>query len=303
MFFLLYPLPPIFFLRDENLHIFGSLAYKEVLQKITLGGTFTCAILILAKWIERLIIKEAKTRATIYNLVRVIRLTSVLLIAMVILSILFVNWYAAAVSFGVISLILSFSLQTPLTSLIAWIYIIIRTPYRVGDRIKINSLKGDVVEINYLDTTLWELGGDYLSNDVSSGKLIRFPNSLVLQNAVFNYSWEKFPYIWNELSFFVPNDIDLVNVEKIIKDITTKELGAELIESIKNFKEILKFTSVEAKDIDEYPFVSFNIAGDTWIKAIVTYAVEPRQTIDIRNRLIIKIMAALQKTGVSSKEA
>jgi len=283
-----------FILKDENLRIYGSLAYKEVLQKISLGGVFTCLILIVVKWVERLVVRKSKTLEH-YNLVRVLRLISILLIALVIISILFVNWYAAAVSFGVISLILSFSLQTPLTSLIAWAYILARSPYRVGDRIKINSFKGDVVEINYMDTTLWEMGGDYLTNDVPIGKLIRFPNSLVLQNAVFNYSWKKFPCIWNEVSVFVPYKSDLDFVEKVMKEVTVQELGPEHTKKIKDFKEGVKHTSVDEDDINEHPFVSFSIKGETWIQAIVTYAVEPKLAGELRSRLIKEIMKELKK--------
>lgn len=282
-----------FILKDENLRILGSLAYKEILQKISLGGVFTCLILIIVKWVERLVVRKSKMQEH-YNLVRALRLISILLIALVIISILFVNWYAAAVSFGVISLILSFSLQTPLTSLIAWAYILARSPYRVGDRIKINSFKGDVVEINYMDTTLWEMGGDYLTNDVPSGKLIRFPNSLVLQNAIFNYSWKKFPYIWYEVSVYVPYKSDLDFVEKVMKEITVGELGAEQVKKIKEFKQGVQRTSVDEEGIKEHPVVSFNIKGETWIQATVTYAVEPKLAGELRSRLIKKIMKELK---------
>jgi len=283
-----------FFLQDENLRILGSLAYKVVVRKIALGGVFTFLILVLKNLAERLIVKRSKA-PVYYNLLRVLRLTSILLIVVCIISTFFVNWYAAAVSLGVISLILSFSLQTPLTSLIGWVYILMRSPYRVGDRIKISALKGDVVEINYLDTTLWELGGDYLSNDIPSGKLIRFPNSLVLQNAVFNYSWEKFPYLWNEVSIFVPYNSDLEHVEKVMKTITIKELGSELNKSIKHFKEVVKETSIDEEGIHEEPFVSFNIHGESWIQATVIYAVDLNHSINIRNGLIKNILAELQK--------
>jgi small-conductance mechanosensitive channel len=294
--FLLISIAAHFFLKDENLRIFGSFAYKEVLQKIALGGVFTSFILLLMKWAERVVIKESKTIAIRYNLLRVVRLIAILLSAIVIISIIFVNWYAAAVSFGVISLILSFSLQTPLTSLIAWIYILLRAPYRVGDRIKINALKGDVVEINYMDTTLWETGGDYLSNDVPSGKLIRFPNSMVLQNAVFNYSWEKFPYLWNEVTIYISYNSNLEQVEKMMKEITVQELGPGAIEKTKSYKELLKYTSVDDTTVSAYPFVSFNSKENSWLQATVTYAVDPNKSIDVRSRLIKKIMAELQKT-------
>ncbi len=88
-----------------------------------------------------------------YNLIRFIRLMSFVIAALVFVSFLFKNWYTAAVSLGLISLLLGFALQTPISSLIGWFYIVLRVPYRVGDRIQISDFKGDVVEINYLDTT------------------------------------------------------------------------------------------------------------------------------------------------------
>ena len=37
-----------------------------------------------------------------------------------------------------------------------------RAPYRIGDRIRIGQATGDVIEVGYLDTTLWEFGGEFL---------------------------------------------------------------------------------------------------------------------------------------------
>src|SRR5690606_5732671 len=116
----------------------------------------------------------------------------------VLASFLFQNLYAAAVSFGLISLILGFALQNPITSFIAWIYLVFRRSYLVGDRIQLKNLRGDVVEISYLDTTILECSGDYLENDRRSGRIIRFPNSLILKEEIINYSGPQTPFIWNE---------------------------------------------------------------------------------------------------------
>jgi hypothetical protein len=106
----------------------------------------------------------------------------------------FRNWYTAVVSFGLISLILGFALQRPITSFIGWVYILVREPYRIGDRIKIGDATGDVIDLGYFDTTLWEFGGEYLSTDHPSGRVIKFPNSSVWDTPVYNYSWPLFPY-------------------------------------------------------------------------------------------------------------
>src|SRR5512140_1137395 len=109
-------------------------------------------------------------------------------------------------------------------SFIAWIYILVRQPFRVGDRIRIGEATGDVINVGYLDTTLWEFGGPYLSTDHPSGRLIKFPNSRVLSAAVYNYSWPLFPYIWHEIKFNVAYESDLEFVARTMEEVTREEM-------------------------------------------------------------------------------
>jgi len=155
------------------------------------------------------------------------------------------------------------------------------------------TFTGDVVEIGYLDTTLWEFHGDYLSNDLPSGRLIRFPNTLVLQTQVYNYSWRKFPFIWNEVPFHIAYESDLAYVEETIKAVAKRELGPDMAEHIKDFKELLKETPVDELDIREYPFVVFRTNANTWLEVSVTYLVAPKSASVTRSRLIRAIVSAL----------
>jgi small-conductance mechanosensitive channel len=271
--------------------VFGS--RLQLYRKISLGAFFSFLVLIIGRIIEILITKRSQSKALRYNLVRAVRLLTVVFIFIVVISFLFQNWYTAAVSLGLISLILGFALQVPISSFIAWLYIIFRTPYRVGDRIEISQFKGDVVEISYLDTTLWEFGGNYLTNDMPSGRLIRFPNSLVLQSAVFNYSWPKFPYIWNEIPFHVAYESDLGFVEKTLKKITKAALAPEMVDRINDLKKLVKQTPVDELEIKEYPFVSFRINANTWVEVLVTYLVEPKQATAVRTHIIKEALTAL----------
>src|SRR5213080_1877746 len=158
-------------------------------------------LLALAKVVDVYLIGQIDSAVSRYTLRRVARLVLSLLLVLAVISILFQNWYTAIVSVGLLSLIMGLAVQTPVTSFLGWIYILVRAPYRVGDRIKIGDATGDVIDVSYLDTTLWEFGGQYLSTDHPSGRIIKFPNSQVLGSTVFNYSWPLFPYIWNEIKF------------------------------------------------------------------------------------------------------
>lgn len=278
-----------------RLHIFDLLGtYRLLLQRLSLATFFAVVVLALGKFVEVLIHKKSG-RYSRYNLIHFTRLVSIILVAIIFISFLFTNWYAAAVSLGLISLILGFALQNPISSFIGWIYIIIRNPYRIGDRIQINDFKGDVIEIGYLDTTLWEFGGDYLSNDLPSGRLIRFPNSLVLEAAVYNYSWENFEYIWNQIPFYVAFTSDLDFVAATIRGITTAELGPQMIDNIKNLKEMVKNSPVDDLEIKEYPYITYNINANTWVEVSVTYLVSPKKASRFRTLIINKTLAELNK--------
>lgn len=279
-----------------RLHVFDILGkYRVLLQKLSLAIFFAVLIMSATKIIELVIHKRSKGRYQRYNLIHLTNLLSLIAVAILIISFLFANWYAAAVSLGLISLILGFALQTPISSFIGWIYIIIRNPYRIGDRIEINQFKGDVIEIGYVDTTLWEFAGDYLTNDLPSGRLIRFPNSMVLQSAVFNYSWKNFKFIWNEIPFHVAYESDLDYVEKIIKKVTSAELGPQMTERITKLREMVKDSPIDEIEIKEYPYVSFRIDENTWVQVTVTYLVPPRKAATIRTEIIRKILAEFNK--------
>jgi small-conductance mechanosensitive channel len=269
--------------------------YKPFLQRLAGAGVVIFILLAISKEIEHHVVQPSPTRKIHYNLIRLIRLVSVLLAVFILVTFLFQKWYTAVVSLGLVSLLLGFALQTPISSLVGWFYIIIRTPYRIGDRIQVGQFTGDVVEISYLDTTLWEFHGDYLSNDLPSGRLIRFPNTLVLQDEIYNYSWKKFPYIWNEIPFHVAYESDLRFVAQTIREVATRELGPEMVEHIQTFKSLLEKTPVDELDIKEYPFVVFRTNANTWLEVSLTYLVPPKRASSVRSRLIEAIVTELLK--------
>jgi small-conductance mechanosensitive channel len=269
--------------------------YNQLIMRFCLAALTSLAILVLTRLAELFITHRHNTKAVKYNVVKVIRLFSIIVIVFVVISFLNANWYTAAASLGLVSLILGFALQTPISSLIGWFYIVFRVPYKVGDRIQVDDFTGDVVEINYLDTTLWEFAGTYMTSDLPSGRLIRFPNSMVFQYQVYNYSWGKFPYIWNEIPFHVAYDSDLTFVENTIREVARQELGDKMEESIKGFRKAVEKTPVDETEIKEYPFVNLRINQNTWVEVLLVYLAEPKQTAALRTRLIKEVIAALAR--------
>ncbi len=230
---------------------------------------------------------------TRFTLQRVQKLIVGILIAVIAISVIFVNWYAALTALGVGSLVIGLAVQTPMKSFVAWIYILVRQPYRVGDRIKIGEATSDVIDVGYLDTTLWEFGGQYLSTDHPSGRVIKFPNEKVLDSIVWNYSWPLFPYIWNEIKFQIAYQSDLKFVAETMERIVNEEIGEEMVKRVDVFRDLLAKTPVDEVEVRAHPRVFFRVDEVTWVDAIVRYVVPPREAGRVKNRLIPKLLAAL----------
>jgi small-conductance mechanosensitive channel len=265
-----------------------SIAYR-----IVRGAVLITVVLAIARAISVYGIARIEDASTRFTLERIAHLVFALAVAVTVVSIIFVNWYAAVAAFGVGSIIIGLAVQTPMKSFIAWIYILIRQPFRVGDRIQIGDATGDVIDVGYLDTTLWEFGGKYISGDHPSGRLIKFPNEKVLDELIYNYSWPLFPYIWNEVKFQVAYNADLGFIASTMQKVTEEELGKDMIERVQTFRDLLARTPVDELEVHEHPRVIFRVGDNTWLEAIVRYLVAPREAGRVKTRLIKRLLAAL----------
>lgn len=269
------------------------LEFYPFVQKVILVFVVIILCLIVLKLGDVYFVGRVQNAVHQFTLKRIARLVIWVIVAFFILTMFFENWYTAVVSLGVISLILGLALQTPITSFIGWVYILLREPYRVGDRIKIGTATGDVIDVNYLDTTLWEFGGDYLSTDQPSGRIIKFPNSNVLNTPVFNYTWPLFPYIWNEVKFHVAYNADLEFIAATMKEVAEQEVGEAMMEQVEVFRQILAQTPVNQLEVQERPVVMFRVSENMWLEAIVRYLVNPKEAGRVKSRMIQELLTRL----------
>src|SRR5437667_7738918 len=265
----------------------------DLTRRFLRGAALIIIVLAIGKAVTVYAIGRIEDAATRFTLRRIQYLVAGLLIAVIAVSVIFVNWYAALTALGIGSILVGLAVQTPMNSLIGWIFILVRQPFRVGDRIKIDDATGDVIDVGYLDTTLWEFGGQYISGDHPSGRVIKFPNEKVLDELVYNYSWPLFPYIWNEIKFQIAYQSDLKFVAETMQQIVEKELGEEMMKRVEVFRDLLARTPVDELEVREHPRVIFRVDEMTWIDAIVRYLVAPREAGPVKSRLIPKLLAAL----------
>ncbi len=251
-----------------------------ILARIFLALFSIHLVFVAGNALEGIIERKTENEGVRYNLLRVARLTSFALVAIVVASFLFQNLYAAAVSFGLFSLVLGFALQAPITSFIAWLYIIFRRPYHVGDRIQIGNLRGDVIEISYLETVLKESRGPYAGNNRQSSRTVRIPNSLVLKTEVINYRAPGDDFLWNETAIQIAWSSDLAFVEACLRRAADEDFAGR--------------HSLAAGRADNASLVYFRNNQNAWLEAVVSYPVEPNDTTERRSRILCSVLPMLQ---------
>ncbi len=119
---------------------------------------------------------------------------------------------------------LTLSLHEAVLCFAGWMLINMRKPFEVGERIEVDSIKGDVIDIGVFQTFLIEVG-NWVEADQSTGRIISLPNSAVFRHPVINYN-KEFPFIWHEIPLLVTfesdwekaRDIILASAQKNVED-------------------------------------------------------------------------------------
>lgn len=115
---------------------------------------------------------------------------------------------------GLVSAGVAIALADVLKNMAGWVYILGRKPLQVGDRIEVNGIKGDVVDIRLFRFTLMEIDG-WVDAEQSTGRLVHVPNGLLFNHELANYT-EGFAYVWHELPVLITFESDWKLAERLM---------------------------------------------------------------------------------------
>ena len=119
--------------------------------------------------------------------------------------------------FGLMSAGLAIALQDPLVNLAGWIFISVRKPFVVGDRVEIGGHRGDVIDQRLFQFSLIEIG-NWVDADQSTGRIIHVPNGWVFKHTTANYT-AGFRFVWDELPVMVTFESDWRRAKEILLEI------------------------------------------------------------------------------------
>jgi small-conductance mechanosensitive channel len=201
---------------------------------------------------------------------------------------------------GLITAGLAVAMQSVLVSIVGYFFLIGKYGVRVGDRVQIGEVTGEVIDLGLVRMHLMELGGKGLSGP--TGRVVAFANSIVFQvsSGLFK-QMHGVNFVWREITLGLPAGIDFAAAKEKLSAAVTHVLKDECEEITRQSKEIQRATATSIGG-DGQPRVQLSFAA-TGVDAHIRYPVHLSNAAEIEERVSQAVYAVLATLGAADSKA
>lgn len=165
--------------------------------------------------------------------------TVTMVFAIIILSRIWFGVFESIGTFiGLLSAGLAIAFKDLLVNIGGWLFITIRKPFKIGDRVQMGEVTGDVIDIRLFQSSVIEVG-NWVDADQSTGRIIHIPNGLVFTQWQANYT-EGFEYIWDEIPVLLTFESDWKKAKEILTEVINSKTISLSNEAEKQIKDASK---------------------------------------------------------------
>jgi small-conductance mechanosensitive channel len=299
--------------RDQTLQLFGvrliGLSVQNAKRLI-----FTLIFLLLVYALARILTGIAnrlfgkRIGRTQFWTKQGIRLIVALLVITGLVSIWFNNPASLGSAAAFVTAGLAVASQRVITAISGYLIILQGKTFNVGDRIVMGGVRGDVIALSFMQTTIMEMGeppgeqGDAPSQWVASrqytGRIVTISNANIFDQPVYNYT-RDFPYIWEEMRLPIPYNAEHKKAEAAILEsvnrhtTTLQELGEDALNALE------RRYSVKREEFE--PRVYWRLT-DNWVEMSVRFVVPDHGIRPIKDAISRDILTALNaaRIGIAS---
>ena len=185
---------------------------------IAIVVTFIVLLFVL-NLVKRGLLAKANTKKQKSNVLLFVRIVKYLfvLIALIIIAFSYSgSWAELGLVAGLLTAAAGLALSKPISGVVAWVVIVTKRPFEIGDRIKIGEVKGDVRDVTLTHIFIDEVGGTTSGEEIS-GRLIAIPNSTLFDTSIINYTANN-DFILDEVKTTITYESDLKKAENLIRE-------------------------------------------------------------------------------------
>ncbi len=181
---------------------------------------------------------------------------------------------------GLLTAGITITLQELILSIAGSFYIFFVRVYKPGDRIEINGIKGDVIDIDSIYTTMMEIG-EWVSSDNYTGRIVKLSNAFVFKGPVYNYS-QDFPFVWDEFTIPIRYGSDIDLAKSIIIGLSSEVLSEYVTESLEQWGQVVNKYYIEDAQVE--PTLAITMT-DNWMAFNLRYIVDYKKRRLTKHRL------------------
>lgn len=264
---------------------------NPLFRNIALVFILFVVVYILTRVVNKGVFKVVKDNNSKYRFKKLTNFFGYLVFIIGLLFIFNAKLSGIGTALGVAGAGIAFALQEVIVSVAGYITIHTSNFFKVGDRVKLGGIKGDVIDIGILRTTLMEIG-DWVNGDLYNGKMVRVANSFVFKEPVFNYSGD-FPFLWDEISVPVKTNSDYEYAQKIFHEILLDEVGEFSNTSQLAWDQMIGKYSLENAKVQPAVSASFD---ENWITFTLRYVVDYKSRRGTKSILYERILKAIKSS-------
>jgi small-conductance mechanosensitive channel len=281
---------------------------RETLTKLVITLVLIIAVALLsrgARALLRVLLPGSAHERGYFWGRQAIRIVGTVILVFGIVSIWFDDPTRLATAIGLVSAGVAIALQRAVTAFAAYLIILRGRIFNVGDRITIGGVRGDVVALDFMQTTVMEMGqspdeqGDAPSMWVHgrqySGRLVRVTNDKLFEAPIYNFTRE-FLYMWEELRLPISYRDDRGATEQILLDVANRHTGPHLDDARAAFAKLRERYRV-IRDDDLQPRVFYRLT-DNWVELSLRFVVRADGARAVKDAMSREILSALEAEGI-----
>jgi small-conductance mechanosensitive channel len=210
---------------------------------------------------------------------------------------------------GLVTAGLAFALQRVVTAVAGYLLILRGKTFNVGDRITMGGVRGDVIALGFLQTTIMEMGQPPAVQNADpamwvrarqySGRIVTVTNAKVFDEPVFNYT-KDFPFLWEEISLPIPYDTDRRRAEAILVAAADAHTADIAHVSEEHLRELERRYFVRRAEMRPRAYLRLT---DNWIELTVRFIVEDHKIREVKDAMARQILDEFQAAGIEVASA
>ena len=249
-------------------------------------------IFIVIAWVRRILKKRLPDNSLRYKSQKGIEIIGYFIVILITITYFTGSIKDFGLAIGLLTAGITITLQELILSIAGSFYIFFVRVYKPGDRIEINGIKGDVIDIDSIYTTMMEIG-QWVSSDNYSGRIVKLSNAFVFKGPVYNYS-QDFPFVWDEFNLPIRYSSDIEMAKGIVISVAQEHLSKYVKESMSDWKAVVDKFYIEDAQVD--PTLAITMT-DNWIEFNLRYIVDYKKRRYIKHILNEEIGKRIQQTN------